>query len=156
MKSVTIQTIKAELKKLAESIKKTKPEYRSTLSAFDKTKVKKESRYGSIYYEGDEKLGSSAYNLFKELGTAQYEFRHKHIAYCLARGRTMEQIESSGKRCANEKCYCCNKPNMEYVNTFLETYKKGLDDEKKAWEERQKNKEKEDQSEKADTLVRTG
>lgn len=27
------------------------------------------------------------------LGTAQSDFRIKHIAYCLLRGRTMEQIE---------------------------------------------------------------
>lgn len=34
-----------------------------------------------------------SYGYVPGLGSAQFDFRVKHIAYCLLRGRTMEQIE---------------------------------------------------------------
>ena len=49
-----------------------------------------------------------------ELSGKQYEYRHRHIAYCMLRGRSYEQIE---KKCAEG-----NKPNMEYVNAIKTLY----------------------------------
>lgn len=55
--------------------------------------------------------GTLGYELYK----AKYEFRHKHIAYCLMRGRTLEQIE---------KPHEDNKPDMCYIEKLLITYSK--------------------------------
>ena len=41
------------------------------------------------------------------------EFRHKHIAYCLLRGRHYEQIEQPRED---------NKPDMIYVQMVMEEY----------------------------------
>lgn len=46
------------------------------------------------------------------LKSAQYEFRHHHIAYCLLRGRSMEEIE----KCAED-----NKPSEYYVEQIVKS-----------------------------------
>ena len=42
------------------------------------------------------------------LDKARYEARHHHIAYCLLKGRTMEEIEPSTR--------IGNKPNASYID----------------------------------------
>jgi len=44
------------------------------------------------------------------------DYRHKHIAYCMLRGRTYEQIE--------QKCRENNKPNMDIVKEIMDEYSK--------------------------------
>lgn len=50
-----------------------------------------------------------------DLAATQQLFRHKHIAYCLMRGRTMEQIENSNRE--------NNKPDMKMVEWIMESMK---------------------------------
>ncbi len=57
--------LKAELKVLALEIRQLKS-------------TRKQCQYGHV----------------SGLGSHQHEFRYKHIAYCLLRGRTLEQIEN--------------------------------------------------------------
>lgn len=40
------------------------------------------------------------------------EFRHKHIAYCMLRGRKYEQIEN----------YCRISPNFDRIDEIMEKY----------------------------------
>jgi len=47
----------------------------------------------------------------KPLWKSVPEFRHKHIAYCLARGRSYEQIES--------KVHEGNEPKWDIINALL-------------------------------------
>jgi hypothetical protein len=49
------------------------------------------------------------YNVFRY----KREFRHKHIAYCLLRGRSYEQIEQPRDD---------NKPDMIYVQMIMDEY----------------------------------
>lgn len=42
----------------------------------------------------------------------KYTWRHKHIAYCLLKGRTYEQIE--------RKCGEDNKPNQRLIDKYKE------------------------------------
>ena len=49
------------------------------------------------------------YGLFQD----KREFRHKHIAYCLLRGRSYGQIEQPRED---------NKPDMIYVQMVMEEY----------------------------------
>ena len=56
--------------------------------------------------------GCHSSSIWKLLGIRR-EFRHKHIAYCLLRGRTLEQIE-----CPSEN----NKPDLEAVKRHLKDY----------------------------------
>lgn len=44
-----------------------------------------------------------------------HDFRHKHIAYCLARGRAYEQIENKVKE--------SNEPDWTAINHYLEKLK---------------------------------
>jgi hypothetical protein len=94
-----IKQLKAELKELAHCISETNREF------------KQEQREGKTHWSSD---------ALKRQGRARYVFRHKHIVRCLLRGRTMEQIETMPKwgRCA-DRCYCCNKPDQEYINKLM-------------------------------------
>lgn len=72
------QEIKADLKARALTIRETK------------TKVKILQREGEV-------SGQS------ELSVLQWDYRHRHVAYSLLRGRTREQIEQSSRRALNEE-----------------------------------------------------
>ena len=78
-----IRALKLNLKEIAKTIKNQKT-------------VRKKSHAHHDKYQGD-------YSLLK----LREEFRHKHVAYCLARGRTLEQCDSGYKL------------DMEYVNWLL-------------------------------------
>ena len=116
-KSATLNRLKSELKNLTATIKVEKPAYRTA------------------YSEAARDIGpwSAVTTHGSELGNAQYEFRHKHIVYCLLRGRTMEQIENK-PRCANEKGYCykCNHPNKKRIETELAEFQEAMEKEKAA------------------------
>lgn len=42
----------------------------------------------------------------------QIEYRHKHIAYCILRGRTIDQIENKNRE--------GNEPNQDLINEYWE------------------------------------
>jgi len=85
-----LKELKNELKYLAAKIRK------------DRAEVKANQRAGT--YSGQ-----------PELEHLRFKFRHKHIAYCLLRGRTREQIEA--KVCDH------NKPDEDYIQELVEGYK---------------------------------
>jgi hypothetical protein len=88
--------LKEELKQLAKSIKKAKPEFK----------------------EAQRKLGyDSMINSLRKLYKLRYEFRHKHIVYCQLRGRTREQIEVPREY---------NRPNEKYIDELTGQYGKTL------------------------------
>ena len=64
------------------------------------------------------------YEIERDIKKAKYEFRHEHIAYCLARGRKYEQIESKVRE--------NNEPNQDYIEQLLDEYPvvQKVDDEK--------------------------
>lgn len=78
--------LKTELKKLAQEIKTNRPLWKES-----QRQGKYEWKYNPINLASD--------------------FRHKHIAYCLLRGRTLEQIERSNRD--------GNKPNMGIVERIM-------------------------------------
>jgi len=61
---------KQELKALASKIRSDKSSFRKSQS-----------------------IGKATYSMGHELMSERIDFRHQHIAYCLLRGRTYEQIE---------------------------------------------------------------
>ena len=61
------------------------------------------------------------YGYVPELWNPQFEFRHRHIAYCLLRGRKMQEIEQKTRE--------DNKPNMNYVNNLIAKIKEEAQDE---------------------------
>lgn len=71
--------LKQHIKGLAKEIK-------------EKKGLRKESEYGYVY----------------GLDRLRYEARHHHIAYCLLRGRSMEEIESKTRE--------DNAPNASYID----------------------------------------
>jgi secreted Zn-dependent insulinase-like peptidase len=79
-----LQTLKNELKELASRIHTAKHERKTVRFTGTRTIRSKYSHLTDAQY--------AAY-LARELGE---EFRHKHIAYCMIRGKTYEQIEQFG------------------------------------------------------------
>jgi len=73
MKYTKYPELKSELKKLAREIREWK------------NNRKQDKR---------QKLGMSQWKVQAQVDWRKYEFRHKHIAYCMLRGRKYEQIEN--------------------------------------------------------------
>lgn len=88
--------MKAELKVLASTIKTVKSNTRHDQSDFDK---KYPLRHVWEQYKVLSKIPEftqeqkEVWINYSNLSTARFEYRSKHIAYCLLRGRTLEQIE---------------------------------------------------------------
>jgi hypothetical protein len=91
MKFTKYPELKMELKKLAKEIKEWK-------------RNRKEDRR----FE----LRISQWEAQSQINWRKDEFRHKHIAYCMLRGRKYEQIEN-----------CCKvSPNFDRVNKIMEEH----------------------------------
>jgi len=55
---------------------------------------------------------------------AAREYRHEHIAYCLVRGRSYEQIEKPSE---------FNKPNWDIINSLKDKLQKKVDEANVEW-----------------------
>jgi len=62
--------------------------------------------------------GYSTWQLHSKLSDLRIEFRHRHVAYSLVRGRSMEQIES--------KVYPGNEPDESKIQTYKAEYQRLL------------------------------
>lgn len=89
-----IDTLKSELKQLAEKISNAKPQRKTEKFTGERTLSPSDARSICI--------------------RSKYEFRHKHIAYCELRGRTREQIEPKVK--------FNNEPNEFLINQIKNEY----------------------------------
>ena len=84
-----IMQLKEELKKIALEIRKVKLE----------CKEYQRGHHGKGLWDWRDK---------------SWTYRHMHIAYCLLRGRTMEQIERTNRE--------NNKPDHSFIKTYMEMY----------------------------------
>lgn len=84
---------KEELKVIAARIKETRPKFK----------------------EGQRTNDNNAWRMNMQLIKDAYDFRHKHIAYCMLRGRKYEEIERSFRP--------YNQPNMKLVTKLMEEIK---------------------------------
>ena len=100
-----IKSRKYFLKGLAQQLRELKRELRQY---YDDRNTMKWSDVEKKY------KGRYSYKIESDIKKAKYEFRHQHIAYCLARGRSYEQIESKVRE--------NNEPNQEYIRELLESY----------------------------------
>ena len=91
----SILVLKEENKELALKIKEGRSELRT---------LKSKGEGGTLGFK-------KIYWKLEDLG---YDFRHRHIAYCLLRGRGYEQIERS--------CRDDNKPNFKLVEKYKEEF----------------------------------
>lgn len=92
-----LNNIKEELNKIAVEIKETKKEIK------EKQRNKK--------YAG---------NLQYSITHTKSDYRHKHIAYCLLRGRKYEEIESHIRE--------GNEPNWSLIKKLQEEYSEAIKD----------------------------
>jgi len=90
------QEIKEELKALAKKIKNTKKEYKEAQRA---------NKWDTAW-----RIGNAVDNL-------KYEFRHRHIAMSIIRGRNRDEIERPGPY---------NLPNEQYIKLWVEKYEQAL------------------------------
>lgn len=60
------------------------------------------------------KRKSSPNGYVSGLAYEQWQYRHKHIAYCLTRGRAMDEIEN--------KVAPGNEPDADLINKYLKEY----------------------------------
>lgn len=122
MKSVIMRKLKQELKLTAELIRQKKPIFRAAISTTAKA-------------GGDTSWNNKELGVFEtELAKLIFSFRHKHIVYCLLRGRTRDQIEKRvpckpvyGK--CGDNPHCCNKPNEKEIHKLLTEYSQLIDEE---------------------------
>jgi hypothetical protein len=91
MKYTKYPELKNELKKLAKEIRQWK----------NNRKMDKRAE-----------LGMSQWQVQGEVDWRKDNFRHKHIAYCILRGRGYEQIEN----------YCRVAPDFDRIDKIMETY----------------------------------
>jgi len=75
-----------------------------------------EIRLTKIRIKELQKSGAFAGNLQYSLISLKKDFRHRHIAASLMRGRSYEQIEP--------KCRENNKPNMDLIKEIMDEYAK--------------------------------
>lgn len=75
--------LKQELKDLAAKIKEAKSQFREVV-----TKLSKKEPVDNV---------GPLWKLTAAISADRFAYRHKHIVYCLLRGKTMEQIEKPSK-----------------------------------------------------------
>lgn len=85
------QVLKSELKSIVEKIKTAKLELHD------------------YQRQNNGSCGGGYFKLYK----LRYECRHKHIAYCLMKGRSYDVIERPAEN---------NKPDMQYIKELMDTY----------------------------------
>ena len=88
-----IWTLKKELKQLAAELRT------------ERAELKKEQREGKV------EASIRQYTILKK----RKNYRHRHIAYCLLRGRTYEQIESH--------CRQGNEPDQTLIQELISEYR---------------------------------
>ena len=91
--------LKLECKELAKQIRKTKIDF------------KQHQR---------ENFGSPGSKLFIQICDLRYEYRHKHIAYCILRGRKYEEIE--------KVCTKADGPNFTYIKELTNEHTEKVQD----------------------------
>ena len=74
-------------------------------------KLAKEIRYykSNRKYDKRKAIGLSLYSIHCTLDDLRHEFRHKHIAYCLLRGREYEEIENT----------CREAPDFKWIEEMV-------------------------------------
>ena len=98
------KNLKQELKDLAEKIRETKADHKNDQREF--SIYSRENGTFNDYYDGRinstkweairpeyNKLYSKQLKSHQTKESLRREYRHKHIVYCFARGRTMQEIE---------------------------------------------------------------
>jgi len=100
--------LKEELKAIAVKIKSSKSEYKKQQSKISKEKIDFSISKECIDFFHKHILLENSIFSFKEM------YRHKHIAYCLLRGRKYEEIEN--------KVGSGNEPNWNFIKKIQEAY----------------------------------
>jgi hypothetical protein len=109
-------TLKNELKELANKIRATrksfKNEQRNESLHFKNLNIDFITKLPGTndWYKDDQKIWTFESDLYK----LKKLFRHKHIAYCLLKGRVYEQIEKPSEN---------NPPNWTIIKGVLDAYR---------------------------------
>ena len=104
-KSLVLKREKEALKNIALSIRTAK---RCLKDTFRQRSIINEGNHTKIIW------GSLSPREFKrKIIYLKFEFRHRHIAYCLVRGRTYEQIENKTRSPANKDLISELKKKLE-------------------------------------------
>lgn len=93
--------LKQELKNLAVSLKEKKPAFRKMQSDLSK------------HTEGEAPTENEVTMAMHHVWRAKYDYRHKHIVYCLIRGRTRDEIERPKES---------NMPDEDFIVNLLKQY----------------------------------
>lgn len=68
-------------------------------------------------FKDSQRAGAPIHRLDRDASHDSYDYRHRHIAYCLARGTPMEAIEKPGEG---------HEPNMKLVDGILKTLREDV------------------------------
>lgn len=88
-------------------------------------KIKQELKTLAIEIrEQKDQRGPSNSGFVQGLLSNRRTYRHKHLAYCLLRGRTMEQVERSVRE--------GNEPSEYLINRYLDKWKEAVSEKEAA------------------------
>jgi hypothetical protein len=74
--------------------------------------------------KGGDKNHKKLWDICYNLAGQKHTYRHTHIAYCLVRGRTYEQIENPAEN---------NKPNLKLIESIQVDLQKKVDEVNEEW-----------------------
>jgi hypothetical protein len=117
--------LKNELKEMAQKIRTTKVDFKSSQRAY--SIFSRDNGSYNAYFKGlinsskwesirpeSEKLSSNQFKLMGPLYKLKEDYRYKHICYCLARGRALSQIEQKVRK--------GNELSMNLLKSYLKRY----------------------------------
>ena len=118
-------SLKEELKELGKKIREAKNGHKNDQREF--SHYQRDNGTFNDYYEGRinsttwetirpeyNKLYNKQFESMSDLHRMQREFRHKHIVYCFARGRTMKEIEPKVRQ--------GNEPSRQELQRLMKMY----------------------------------
>lgn len=125
MKSVVFSELKSELKTLAAAIREKRPAFREAQRQYSAvTGPRKWWDISGADRKGIQAQADAVWKSRSALDQDRYTYRHLHIAYSLARGRTIEQIEA--------KVHSGNKRDDKRVEALLSAIQVRLTAEREA------------------------
>lgn len=138
MTRINYMRMKNELKSLAKEIRQEKDNFKSQQREYSKIENEHgcaetvymkymDPKYNHELYKNVRdtmsKVGSTVNTYRCNVWDLQSKFRHLHIVYCLARGKTLEQIEPKVK---DQGTWYANTPKKELIEQIKKEY--GFDD----------------------------
>lgn len=100
--------MKTQLKQIAKELKEIKPKFRKQQSRIEKENM------SSRLSDEDKQFFRNHWDLDGKIKSLKFQFRHRHIANCLLKGRKYEEVEPVVRE--------GNEPNWNFIRSIQNDY----------------------------------